>query len=461
MTDARPNILLIMADQLRSDWLGCAGNAGVDTPHIDSLAARGVRFAKASCTSPVCAPSRASLASGLLPHRTGVLHNKHNYPRDCPTYYQALRGAGYRVGVVGKTDLHKADHDYGADGDLPLLYHFGFTQPHETEGKGNASKPAASSEAGEFRLAGPYQRYLRDKGLLEPFLDDRKRRSRQSVWHADPCPLDPADVHDSYIGRKACEWIERVNGDAPWHLFVSFVGPHNPWDAPESYACRYAEREYPESVGPEADGKPEAVRLRMEKQSRELTPEGLLRVKRHYAAAIRLIDDWVGQLLERIERKGLTDRTIVVFCADHGEMLGDHGLFLKTVHYEGALRVPLIVADPRRGHPGAVSDALVELNDLHPTMLDWAGAEYAASRLDGKSLLQVLTDPGRAHKAYQVSELLNSRMIADRSYKYIETYNDKPELYDLEADPGERTNVAEERPEVAARMLRMLKEACK
>lgn len=463
----RPNILLIMTDQHRADWLGCAGNAGVDTPHIDSLASRGVRFARASCNSPVCAPSRAAVASGLYPHRTGVLHNKHNYPLDCPTYYQALRRAGYRVGVVGKTDLHKADHYYGATGDLPLLYHFGFTHPHETEGKGNAGKAgdgpsdSGTEEAAGFRIAGPYQHYLRERGLLRPFLQERTRSDERRTWHAESTGIPPEHVHDSYIGGKACEFIERVPADAPWHLFVSFVGPHNPWDAPAAYADLFAERSYPDSAESDGEGKPAWVRKRMAKQSRGLTSEQLLRTKRHYAGAIRLIDEWVGQLLERLDRRGFTDNTIVVFCSDHGEMMGDHGLFLKTVMYEGALRVPLIVADPRRPRAGHVSDALVELVDLHPTILDWAQAGGDQAALDGRSLAPLLDGDSDEHKDYQISELLNCRMIADRRYKYIESYNDEPELYDLRHDPGERRNLCGERPDVAARYLQLLKRASK
>lgn len=506
--ERQPNLLLIMTDQHRADWLGCAGNLGVETPHIDALAQRGVRFARAACNSPVCAPSRASLASGLYPHRTGVLHNKHNYPKSLPTYYQALRGAGYRVGVVGKIDLHKADHYYGEQGDLPLLYHLGFTHPHETEGKGNAAKPAdpaaippgraerqsrdatgaamrtsaateaqstvawpsgaasdasppGAPDAARFRVAGPYQSYLRREGLLDTFLADRKARAGQPAWHARPIGLEADHFHDSYIGRRACEFIETVPDDAPWHLFVSFVGPHHPWDAPQSYADRYAERHYDPPTAAQPEGKPQWVQERMRRQSEGMTAEALRQAKRQYAAAVTLLDDWVGALLARLEQRGFTEDTIVIFCSDHGEMLGDHGLFLKTVFYEPALRVPLIIADPRLSGQGRVSDALVELCDLHPTLLDYAGAAYDPGPLDGKSLLPLLRGETDEHKTYQISELLNGRTICNGQYKLIENYNDEPELYNLELDPGEQINRASELPEVADRLLKQLKQACK
>ncbi|MCU6791071.1 sulfatase-like hydrolase/transferase [Paenibacillus sp. WQ 127069] len=475
----RPNLLLIMTDQHRADWLGCAGQAGVHTPNIDALAARGIRFTRAACNSPVCAPSRASIASGQYPHRTGVLHNKHNYPAGAPTYYQVLRKEGYRVGVVGKTDLHKADHYYGLDGDLPLLYHFGFTDPHETEGKGNASKSgeadasrsAAASASKpnaadkgklrEFRIAGPYQSYLQQQGLLVTFLEERRSRAGQPVWHTEATRLPPEHFHDSYIGCQACKFVEQVPDDAPWHLFVSFVGPHNPWDAPAAYVDRYADNVYSSDSEGQAEGKPSWIAERVQRQSGNMTEHALQKVKQHYAGAIQLIDDCVGELLERIDQRGFTDNTIVVFCADHGEMLGDHGMFLKTVFYEGALRVPLIIADPRSSRQGEVSDALVELTDLHPTFLDWAELDYSRNALDGKSLLPLLNGKTDEHKSYQISELLNGRMIGDKKYKYIENYNDLQELYDLEADPGERRNLASELPGVASKWLKKLKQACK
>lgn len=452
---------MIMTDQHRADWLGAAGTGFVETPHIDGIARRGIRFARASCNSPVCAPSRAALASGMLPHRLGVLHNKINYPLDQPTCFQALRRSGYTVAVIGKTDLHKAEHDYG-DGDLPIMYHFGFTDPHETEGKGNASRPRLERhQEDDFELAGPYQRYLRESGLLDGYLADMRARKRQPTWHAAPSQLPPEHFHDSYIGRKACDFIERVPNDRPWHLFVSFVGPHNPWDAPESYVQRYADRRYaPAASRDDADGKPEWIKRRANKQTSGMTDEAETILKRHYAAAIALIDDWVGALLERLERRGMTDDTIVVFCSDHGEMLGDHGMLLKTVMYEGALRIPLIIADPRLGG-GRVSDALVELNDLHPTMLDWAGVAYDADRLDGKSLLPLLTGEKREHKPFQISLLDNCRMISDGHYKLITSYNDRDELYDLAVDPGERHNVFDAQPTIAATLLNRLKQLCK
>ena len=142
--ETRPNILFIMADQFRADWLGCAGFP-ISTPQIDRIAARGTRFTRASCVCPLCTPSRAALATGRYPHNTGVQVHDASLPLDAVTYYQLLRRNGYRVAAVGKTDLHKNRHEYGERGDLPFMYHMGFTDLCETEGKMNAAWPAVGT----------------------------------------------------------------------------------------------------------------------------------------------------------------------------------------------------------------------------------------------------------------------------------------------------------------------------
>ncbi|WP_248926063.1 sulfatase [Paenibacillus hamazuiensis] len=456
---SQPNILLIMVDQFRFDWMSCAGTDFVDTPYIDRIAARGIRFPRAACNSPVCGPSRCSLAAGVYPHRVGNLENFVNYPSERATYYQALRRAGYRVAIVGKSDLHKGDHFYGMDGDLPFMYHLGFTDPHETEGKMNAAfrrnrlMSFDLDPGDDSHIAGPYQRYLRDRGLLTAFTEDYRRRFADwKFWNAWPSPLPAEHFHDSYIGRKSCEFLERVPAESPWHLFVSFVGPHDPWDAPAEYVDAFANKTFPASIGDDLDKKPEWIRKKSKKHSAGMSADDLNNVKRHYGAAIKLIDDWVGQILDNLERKGLSDNTVVIFCADHGEMMGDHGLFQKSTMYEGALRIPLIIADPREARAGT-SDSLAELMDLHPTILELAGIEYSQSRLDARSLVPQLKRGTEPHKAFQFSELNNTRMIFDGRYKFIENHNDINELYDLQEDSHELVNIIEEHPGLAQRLM--------
>ncbi len=458
----KPNIVMIMVDQYRYDWLSCAGTDFVDTPNIDRIAERGIRFTQASCNSPVCGPSRCSLAAGVYPHRVGNLENFVNYPIDQPTYYQALRQAGYRVAIVGKSDLHKGDHHYGMDGNLPLMYHLGFTDPHETEGKMNAAFVQNRLMNFDFdpdnddHIAGPYQRYLRDRDLLNVFADDYRNRFADWVfWYAAASPLQAEHFHDSYIGRKSCEFIERTSGESPWHLFVSFVGPHDPWDAPVEYVDAFPHKKFPESIKDNFNNKPEWIKKKSKKHSDGMSEKDLNNVKRHYGAAIKLIDDWVGNILDTLEQTGQADHTVVIFCADHGEMMGDHGLFQKNTMYEGALRIPLIIADPREPHTGT-SEALAELLDLHPTILELAGIDCTQRQLDGCSLLPQLKSDAKPHKPYQYSELTNTRMIFDGRYKFIENHNDINELYDLAADPHELDNIIASHIDVAKQLKKSM-----
>lgn len=464
----QPNILLIMTDQLRYDWLGYAGNSNVHTPHIDSIARRGIRFTRAVCNSPLCAPSRASIASGCYPHRTGVMDNSVNYPIDQPTYYQQLRKAGYRVGVIGKTDLHKANHFYGENGDLPLMYELGFTDPLDTEGKMGAGMVGQDAQAKaliyekdapyneslqEVDLVGPYQKHLYKQDTLAALVKDYHYRFHHApVWYADQAPIPKNDYQDSYIGKKACQFIEQVSKDSPWHLFVSFVGPHDPWDAPQEYLRLFAETQFPEAIQDDMQDKPQWIKNRKDKHTGDVPPHQDNLVKQHYAGMITLIDEWVGKIVETLNDRGMMDNTVIIFSSDHGEMLGDHGLYEKYVMYEPSVRVPLFILDPRISVAGD-SDELAELVDLYPTILDLAKGEYESNQVDGKSLLPLMHGSQIQHKEYQISELYNTRMIFDGKYKFIENWNDSNELYDLEEDPHELNNTIDVEPDVAKQLF--------
>lgn len=460
----KPNILIIMADQHRNDWLGCNGNELVKTPNIDKLAEKGMVFEQTACNSPLCGPSRAAMTGGVYPHRLGILDNKVNYPLERETVYQRLRANGYRVGVAGKTDLHKPDHFYGENGDRPLLYHLGFTDLHETEGKANArrghydeAEVLAGKEIKEEELVGPYQHHLLNKGLLKDFVRDYRRRWEHPIWYTSQSVLEVEDFHDGYVGERSCEFLENFPEESPWHLFVSFVGPHNPWDAPEKYYKLYQDIDFPDRLIEELNDKPRWVKERAKTETEDMSYEDLNQVKRHYAAMITLIDDYVGRFVDILEKRGQLENTVIIYTSDHGEMMGDHGLFTKQCMYEASLRVPLVVSGLgiNQGHR---SDALAELVDLYPTMLDMAGIDYDSQKLDGKTLLPVLTGEEENHKQYQVSDLYHTRMLYDGRYKYIYNINDRSELYNLKKDPEERVNIIDEKSEVADKMDSKLKE---
>lgn len=445
----KPNILLIMADQFRYDWMGCAGFP-IPTPNIDRIAENGIRFTQASCACPLCTPSRAALATGKYPHNCGVVVHDAVLPADEVTYYQLLRKNGYRVGAVGKTDLHKAHHYYGKNGDLPLMYHLGFTDLCETEGKMNAAWPAVRD--GQPVPAGPYQHMLVEKGEMELLTADYHERLRNKrAFYSAPSVLPEEDFHDRFVGEKACQMLENLPKEDPWHLFVSFVGPHDPWDPPKSYYDRFADTSFPDTIRDNMEGKPEWVKKRAEKNCGGMTDGELLEMKRHYAGSIAVIDDQIGHILDMLEKRGEAENTVIVFTADHGEMLGDHGLIQKTVMYEGALRIPMIISAPWMKGP-SVSGALAELIDLAPTFLELAGADYNRKDMDARSLLPLLSGETGEHKAMQYSELINCQMLYDGRYKWIRNWNDTDELYDLQTDPQELHNLIGQLPDVLARL---------
>lgn len=430
-----PNILMVMSDQHRGDWMGCAGASWLRTPNMDRLARDGVIFSRAACNSPVCAPSRSILASGLRGSHVGVLSNGDLYPLEVPTYYQVLRSGGYRVGCIGKTDLHKRDHWEGIRGDRPIMYHLGFTDPMETEGKCSAARYTSPPVC-------PYTHYLHENGLAQAFHDDYKNRSPIYKGRDSVLPLHA--YHDDFVGRKACEFLESVGDENPWHYFVSFVGPHDPWDAPSEYSQRYDPEDMPDAIEDPWENKPKPMRsvrhgVRTSRLVEGMTPEDLMESMRQYAGMITLVDDYLGRFVGVLEDRGMLENTVIIYTSDHGEMMGDHRLFGKCTYYESSLRVPLIFKGPGI-RSGVQSDDLVQLADSAPTILDLAGLDCPFP-VDSSSLMPILTGNGAWERDFQVSELTTSRTFFDGRYKYSEYDDNGSELYDLEKDPEEITNL--------------------
>lgn len=430
MTD-RPNILLVFPDQWRWDWLGC-DEAGVPvrTPNIDALAGRGARFTQCRTNSPVCAPARACLSTGMRYERCGVPSNAEVCDPARTTVWQLLRDAGYRVGTCGKNDLHKGDHRFTRSGWQPLLGALGFTEAREHAGKWDFHGRARNGEPEQLGS------YLARHGQLEAYMADMDRRRQinrqeQRRDHA-PMALPRRFYTDDLCGANAVELIENFPADAPWALWVNFPGPHEPFDPPRELQARYDGVDFPPPVAPGESA------------------DDHQQLRRNYAAMIEGIDDWVGWMLAAIERRGELDDTLVVFCSDHGELLGDHGLWYKSRPQEGSVRVPLVVAGPGVA-AGRRSASLVELIDVGATMLDAAGITPPAA-MDARSLLPVASG-GCAdgdHRDVQLMALADWRAICDGRFKYVRYDDGSERLWDLIEDPTELNDLATSHPEVAA-----------
>ena len=434
-TGDRPNVLFIMADQFRHDWMGCAGADFVRTKNLDRLAERGVRFTQCCTNSPICAPARIGLATGLQPGRIGALGNNAFLPLSVPTYYQRMRDHGYQVGCVGKLDLGKPDKYNGLRGDRPVAYSWGFTHPVEVEGKMHAGSPEP---------VGPYTQYLRERGLLAAFAEDYKLRSKRGwAFDARDSILPTEAFCDVYIGRRATEWINTVPNDFPFHLFVSFAGPHDPFDPPTEYAEHYRNARVPKPIPPAMQDRPRWIAQRAEKCN---SAEDIQVARRQYSGSVEVVDDQVGQILQALEERGLAENTYILFASDHGEMLGDHGFYTKHCAYESSMRVPLIAAGPGIGG-GRISDALVELIDLNATICDLSGVPVLEN-IDARSFGPVLRGESKEHREEAVTAEMNYEAVRTHEHKLINSHNDLTELYDLREDPTEQRNLAKDRPEL-------------
>jgi arylsulfatase len=455
----RPNVLWLVPDQHRPDWLGCAGHP-VRTPNVDALAERGQRFATAVCPSPLCAPARACLATGRSYHRSPVSGNGEDLPRDATTVYGRLRDeAGYHVMGCGKFDLHKASYSWGVDGQH-RLDDWGFSAGVDNAGKFDAVLALVTDthpvkldqdldwaerwrqalDEGDLTPRDPYTAYLADEGLLEEHVADYIERSEADAA-TFPTPLPERAYCDNWIGRQGLDLLADAPDDRPWFLQVNFAGPHSPWDVTEAMHDWY--RDPPADLGqPIAAGDGTA-------------PADHAAIRRNYAAMVENVDRWVGRFVDRLRDRGELDETLVVFAADHGELLGDHGGWGKQSPYRASTGIPFVVAGPDVADREPV-DAPVNLLDLHATALDDAGLSHGDS--DGASLRGVLSGGDPPHDAV-TSALDDWRLATDGRFVRVEGYEfgdalagkwSDPVLFDHRADPEETRDVSDAHPDIVA-----------
>ncbi|HUQ91904.1 MAG TPA: sulfatase-like hydrolase/transferase [Bryobacteraceae bacterium] len=439
----RPNILVIYPDQHRFDWTGANKKLAIQTPHLDQLAKNGVRFTHALVASPLCAPSRACLASGKDYPRCGVRNNGHDYPLDQPTFYHSLREAGYHVSGCGKMDLHKATLDWGIDGKR-FLPEWGFSNGIDNAGKMDAIL------SGAVEPRDPYMAYLHRRGLAAMHLEDFRHRSQQNSYlFTDPTPLPEEAYCDNWVGANGIELLRAAPHGRPWFLQVNFTGPHNPLDI-----TRRMERLCRKRVFAPAD------------ESEKYTPERHSAIRQNYTAMVENIDRWLGMFVEEVRRRGELEHTLIVYSSDHGEMLGDHDLWGKSVPFQPSVCVPLYISGPGVER-GVVSDALVSHIDLAATFIDF-GLAPRLKDADSLTLRPLLEGKTRTHREFVRSGLDRWRMVFDGRYKLVHAFplkqtaskakavEQKPLLYDLKLDPTEFSNAAREAPNQVERLMKLL-----
>lgn len=474
----KPNILFIMADQLRADYLGCTGHPTIRTPHIDALAARGVNFTRAYCQAPVCGPSRMSFYTGRYAINHGASYNGVPLRVDERTLGDYLRPHGYRVALVGKTHMKRDDDGMARLGLDPrssrgvLVSECGF-EPFERD---DGLHPD--------QLVDPdlkYNRYLRDKGYdsANPWHDFANSAEGDngevlSGWQMRnahlPIRVREEDSETAYTTRRAMEFIEDA-ADRPWCLHLSYIKPHWPYMAPAPYHDMYSARDVIPAVRSEderANPHPVVAAFMRHGESEAFSHDEVReRVIPTYMGLVTQLDDHIGRLMRFLDERGQLDNTIVVLTADHGDYLGDHWLGEKELFHEASSRIPMIIADPRpaaRAGAGRVDERLVEAIDLVPTFLDCAGGDSGEFDhvLEGRSLLPVLEDRAadgwreyafsEADYAFRPARLTLDQtpdqarafMVTDGRWKYIFYNGHASQLFDLQEDPGELVDLAGE-----------------
>lgn len=465
------NILFIMCDQLRRDYLSCYGHPTLPTPHIDALAARGTRFNHAYVQGPVCGPSRMSTYTGRYVSSHGATWNFVPLSVQIPTLGDYMRSAGLQTAVIGKTHVLP---------DLAGLQRLGL---NATEGLGQrlaeggfdpyARHDGIIPDSKARQSLAIYNHYLHNNGYngFNPWHDfanaalDETGQLR-SGWSMRNAHL-PARVHESHSETAWCtdqalQFIQQ-QGDSPWCLHLSYIKPHWPYIAPAPYHQRFDAQDVKLPVRTDqerTDTHPvyKAFRNHVDSQS-FAQPHVRERVIPTYMGLVQQIDDHIGRLMAGLEAQGRMQDTLIVFTSDHGDLLGDHWLGEKEMFYEASAGVPLIIVDPSQSQQVGVCDALVEAIDLIPTFMEALGQPTEQQWLEGRSLLPCLHN-GEIGKQAVFSELdyafypaakelqvsvneARATMVRTQRWKLVDYQGFEPQLFDMQEDPDELTDLGQ------------------
>lgn len=470
----RPDILLVMVDQLAARWLEHARHGVADVPNLRRLTDTGVRFDTAFTGNPVCSPARATIATGLTGQGHGVTECGYRLDPAVPTFMQALQGAGWRTGAFGKLHLHPQ-----IDGVHPDYRPYGFDVTHISE------DPRAGAWLDWVRTRHP-EHYraaqatvwmtmipqLRDYGPehadLRAEIEQAQRLHPEATGEAYPLPF-PAEVSQTaWITDRACEFLRGTPATTPLFAQVSYVQPHNPFTPPAEYVPGVDPGRLPPPVAAEWSGDPRVPYFAQERYATPSYDTGDWRHDRRlYFADLAHLDAEIGRLLDCLTETGRLDNTYLIFTSDHGELLHDHGLLGKWErHYDSCIRVPLTVHGP--GLTPGVQTELVELLDIAPTMFDLAGLEHPSlaqpdlgrgrhpdriPRLAGRSLLPLCHGENPAwrdavyiqsnNNHWEASPRSWARTIRTARFRYTAYLAGGGEqLFDMEADPDEQHNLA-------------------
>ena len=430
----QPNILLIMADQYRGDCLGINGHPDVKTPYLDTLATHGVNFENAYTACPSCIPARAALFTGMGQKNNGRPGYKDGVDWNYPTTLAGeLSKAGYYTQCVGKMHVH------------PLRNNMGFHNIDLHDGYLGYYRSSNTKNCEHQAFADDYFYWLKEEKGVSADVTDTGLHCNS--WVARPWIHDESLHPTNWAASRSIDFLRRRDRSKPFFLMTSFVRPHPPLDAPACYFDMYNNMDLAKSpIGDWADEKIYKTEGRVYDSS-HITPdpELLRQAKVGYYACITHLDHQIGRIIMALQEDGSYPDTFIMFVSDHGELLGDHNLFRKSMPYEGSVRVPMVIR-PHIGaswNRGAVLPNVTELRDIMPTFLDLAGAEIP-STVDGVSLIGAIAEQSGTREY-----LHGEHTAGSGSNHYIVTEKDKfiwfsqtgdEQYFYLENDPNELCN---------------------
>ncbi len=466
MPDKKPNIMFIMPDQLRYDFLSCYGADFIGTPNMDRIAEKGVRFSRAYSEHPLCVPARVALMTGMHATQTGVLDNGQFLRADyaecgITPWARLISGAGYYTAAIGKM------HFYPWDLRLGFQYR------------------SICEDKRWIKIRDDYYHFLRARGKRKLHGNEHDGYFENKGAIVNRLPYE--EQWDYFVGQEASRFIDTYGNDEPFFMMVGFPGPHCPYDPDKRFLDMFDPKDMPDPIiGVDDDVK----RLREANIEGNLLPwngvdlrswtvEQRKKVRQHYAALVKQIDEQIGEIFKALERTGELDNTIIIFAADHGDYLGDHDMAGKGTFYEASSHVPMLVYLPW-AEGGKVCDDLVCLSDVTATTLGFAGIErppYFHSRplpglgVDGEAGTErggraagdqsvgaraADAEPGQVGRAtaaeprHRIFGALDGVWcIFDGRYKLSKFDTGDVHLFDLENDPREQHNLAGD-PQTAA-----------
>lgn len=440
----QPNVLLIMTDQHRADLMTCAGNPLVPTPSLDRLAARGVRFTRAYCSFPACAAARMSVMTGLYPYRHGVLSNQDQLDWRVRTLAHEFAERGYHTALLGKMhfnggSLHGFDYFVSINDWLMYL---------------GPRVPVFASEIANDPFSPRTFETVYDDGSGLPEIKGVWRFPDGSPWagkvqrfdfSSTVSELDGADHLDAFLAREAVKFL-RQHREQPFLLVLGFMKPHAPFFPPRQWAEQYPPEKVELPPVGDTSTYPKHVVERIHR-IQALGERRLRALRAGYLGNLAFVDTQIGEVCKALDQEKLAQDTIVIYTSDHGEMLGDHGLYEKMCLFEPSVAVPLIVSYPGHVANDKTANGIVENMGIYPTLMELLGWRPPVD-IDARSFAAALPNPDWAGQPAAFAQFnpapkaAAEYMIRTPKYKYTHNVGSTPELYDEETDPGEFVNLA-------------------